>query len=147
VILLDANVLIYAFDETSPHHRTARRWFEETLTGSDEVAIPLASLLAFLRVMTNPGLFDAPMSVDDATRIVKGWLTLANVGAIQPTGRHFDVLADLARTGKVRGTKLMDAHLAALAIEHGATLCTTDRDFARFKGLRIEDPIGSEGQG
>jgi len=143
VILLDANVLIYATDQTSPHHEPAKRWFESALAGSDEVAIPLVSLLAFLRVMTNPALFDAPMSVADAANTVTEWLSLPNVGMAHPTRGHFDVLAGLARSGKARGTMLMDAHLAALAIEHGATLCTTDRDFARFKGLHLEDPIGS----
>jgi len=143
VILLDANVLIYAHDETSPHHGASRQWLEDAFSESDEVAIALVSLLAFLRVMTNPGLFDAPMSVAQAVEIVTEWLSLPNVGVAQPTRRHFEHVVQLARSGKVWGPMLMDAHLAALAIEHGATLCTTDRDFARFKGLRTEDPLGS----
>jgi hypothetical protein len=143
VILLDANVLIYAHDETSPHHEPARRWLEDALAENDEVAIPLVGILAFLRVMTDPRLFDAPMPVADAARVVTGWLSLPNVGMAQPTRRHVDLVADLARTGKVRGASLMDAHVAALAIEHGATLVSSDRRFARFPGLRVEDPLAS----
>jgi uncharacterized protein len=144
VILLDANVLIYAYDETFVQHGAARRWLEDAFIEHDEIAIPLVSLLAFLRVMTNPGLFGEPMSVAQGAEIVSEWLARPNVGLAQPTRRHFELVAELARTGRVRGSMLMDAHLAALALEHGATLCTTDRDLARFKGLRLEDPIGSE---
>jgi hypothetical protein len=143
VILLDANVLIYAHDETSPYSEPARRWLEDALAESDEVAIPLVVILAFLRVMTDPRLFDAPMPVPEATRIVTEWLSLPNVGMAQPTSGHVDMVADLARTGKVRGAALMDAHVAALALEHGATLVTSDRGFARFPGLRVEDPVAS----
>ena len=142
MILLDANVLIYAYDETFAQHGAARDWLEDAFVDQDEIAIPVASLLAFLRVVTNPGLFGEPMDVDQGVEIVAEWLARPNVGIAQPTPRHFELLAELARTGKVRGPMLMDAHLAALAIEHGATLCTTDRDFGRFKGLRSEDPLG-----
>jgi toxin-antitoxin system PIN domain toxin len=141
-MLVDANVLIYAHDGSSPHHEPARRWLEDAFSDADEVAIALVSILAFLRIMTHPGVFDPPMTVQDAVSIVSEWLSLPNVGVAQPTSRHWELIAELARTGKVRGPMLMDVHLAALAIEHGATLCTTDRDFARFKGLRLEDPIG-----
>jgi uncharacterized protein len=143
VILLDANLLIYAYDQTSPFHEPAKRWLEDVFSDDDEVAIALVSILAFLRVLTNPSVFDPPMTVSDAVEIVKEWLSLPQVGVAQPTSRHWELIAELARTGKARGPMLMDAHLAALAIEHGATLCTTDRDFARFRGLRFEDPIGS----
>lgn len=142
MILLDANVLIYAHDETSPHHRAARRWFEDMLNEREEVAIALVSILAFLRVMTSPAIFDQPMAVANAVEIVTEWLDQPNVGIVQPTRRHFELLGELARAGQARGPLLMDAHIAALAIEHGATLCTSDRDFSRFRGLRVEDPLG-----
>lgn len=142
MILLDANLLLYAFDLESPVHERARGWLEETLVSEEEVGLALVSLLAFLRVGTSASVFRQPLTVDGAFDIVAGWLERPNVGIVQPTRRHFEVLAGLARSGKARGTMLMDAHLAALAIEHGATLCTTDRDFARFRGLRLEDPIG-----
>ena len=143
MILIDSNILIYAYDETSPHHEAARRWLDGAVAEEDEIAIPLISLLAFMRVMTDPSLFGSPMGVADAGEIVAEWLSLPNVGMVQPTGRHFALLAELAQAGQARGAMMMDAHLAALAIEHVATVCTTDRDFARFKGLRLEDPIGS----
>lgn len=142
MIVLDANVLIYAHDETSPHHEPARRWVEEAFSGSEEIGIALVSVLAFLRVMTNPGVFGEPLTVDDALEVVLDWLSRPNVGLVQPTGKHLALVGELARSGKARGPLVMDAHLAALALEHGARLCTSDRDFARFRGLRIEDPLG-----
>ncbi len=143
MILLDANVLLYAYDISSPAHRRSRKWLQGTLEAEAEVGIALVSLLAFLRIATTPTVFERPLTVEDATAIVGRWLERPNVGVLQPTSRHWEVVADVARAGKARGPMLMDAHLAALAIEHGATLCTTDRDFARFKGLRLEDPVGS----
>jgi toxin-antitoxin system PIN domain toxin len=143
VIFLDANLLIYAYDETSPFHEPGRRWLERAMSEDDEVAIALVSILAFLRIMTNPALFDPPMSVAEAAEIVTEWLSRPNVGLAQPTRRHFGLVAELARTGKARGPMLMDTHLAALAIEHGATLCTTDRGFARYEGLHAEDPLAN----
>jgi toxin-antitoxin system PIN domain toxin len=143
VILVDANLLLYAYDISSPVHERARVWLEEILGSEDEVGVALVSLLAFLRVGTNPTVFERPMTVDDATGVISRWLTRPNVGIVQPTRRHFELVAELARSGKARGPLLMDAHLAALSIEHGATLFTSDRDFARFRGLRLEDPIGA----
>ena len=141
MILLDANILIYAYDSMSPHHDAVRSWVEDVFSERDEVAIPLVCVLAFLRVMSNPALFEAPMSVGEAVEIATEWLSRPNVGIAQPTRRHWEVLAELARTGQARGPLLMDAHIAALALEHGATLCTTDRDFSRFAGLTVEDPL------
>ena len=89
MILLDANVLIYAYDETFAQHRAARGWLEDAFIEHDEIAIPLVSLLAFLRVMTNPGLFGEPMSVDQGVEIVSEWLARPNVGVAQPTWRHW----------------------------------------------------------
>jgi hypothetical protein len=141
VILLDANLLLYAYDARSAAHARARDWLEGTL-GSEEVGLALSTLLAFIRIGTSPAVFERPLTVTDATEIVSAWLERPNVGIVRPTRRHWDLLAELARTGRARGPLLMDAHLAALALEHGATLCTTDRDFTRFQGLRIEDPLG-----
>jgi len=142
VIVLDANLLLYAYDSESPVHSRARDWLEATLVAEEEIGIALVSLLAFVRVGTSTSVFKQPLSVADAFEVISKWLDRPNVGILQPTRRHFELVAKLASSGKARGTLLMDAHLAALAIEHGATLCTTDRDFARFKGLRTEDPLG-----
>ena len=140
MILLDANLLLYAHDAGSPVHERARDWLEGALS-SEEVGISLTTLLAFIRIGTSPAVFDRPMTVPEATEVVSGWLQRPNVGIVQPTRRHWKLLAELARTGQARGPLFMDAHLAALAIEHGATLCTSDRDFSRFPGLRLEDPL------
>lgn len=142
MILIDANLLLYAYDISSPVHERAREWLEAVLASVDEVGVALVSLLAFLRVGTDARVFERPMTVGDATGVVTGWLSRPNVGVVEPTRRHFGLVAELARSGKARGPLLMDAHIAALAIEHGATLCTTDRDFSRFRGLRVEDPLG-----
>lgn len=141
MILLDANLLLYAYDIRSPVHEKARDWLEETLGSEEDVGLALVTLLAFLRAGTSAAVFDRPLAVADALAVVSSWLDRPNVGIVQPTRRHFELLRGLARSGKARGTLLMDAHLAALAIEHGATLFSTDRDFARFEGLRFEDPI------
>ena len=143
MILLDANLLIYSYDQTSPFHEAARTWIDGTFGEEDEVALALVSILAFLRIMTNPALFDPAMTVAEAAEIVTEWVSRPNVGVIQPTRGHYELVTELARSGKVRGPRLMDVHLAALAIEHGATLCTTDRGFVRFPGLRVEDPLAS----
>ena len=141
MILLDANVLLYAYDTSSPFHDRARDWLEETLGSEVEVGVALVSLLAFLRVGTSPSVFARPMTAEQAVQVVSGWLARPNVGILQPTRRHFEVLGDLARRGKARGSLLMDAHVAALALEHGATIFTADRDFVRFPGVRVEDPL------
>jgi toxin-antitoxin system PIN domain toxin len=143
VILVDANLAIYAYDRTSSRHEGARRWFEAALSGDEEVRFSLVTLLAFLRIMTNPAIFRQPARPADAIAIVRTWLARPNVKLATPTDRHWELLAEVASKGQARGPLLMDAHLAALAMEHGATLATTDRDFARFAGLRFHDPLAS----
>ncbi|HEX6331844.1 MAG TPA: TA system VapC family ribonuclease toxin [Actinomycetota bacterium] len=143
MILIDANLLLYAYDRLSPIHDRAVNWLEEALSSEDEVGLALVSVLAFLRIGTDARVFERPLMADEAMGIASGWLARPNVGIVQPTRRHFEVIGELAQAGKARGPLLMDAHVAALAIEHGATLCTSDRDFTRFPGLRIEDPLAS----
>jgi uncharacterized protein len=143
VILIDANILIYAHNSTSAQHAPAKRWLEATLSRESDVRIGLAGLLAFVRISTAATIFDEPMSPAEALSIVEGWLARENVSVCQPTDRHWLVLADLAAKGQARGSLLMDAHQAALAVEHGATLATTDRDFTRFPGLRLVDPLAT----
>lgn len=143
MILVDANLLLYAYDSSSARHRPARGWLEDVLNGAEEVRFALVSLLAFLRISTHPRVFKRPLSVADSVGLVTAWLSLPATGVAEPTARHWAVLERLARSGQARGSLLMDAHLAALAIEHGATLCTTDRDFARFPRLRFSDPLAA----
>jgi uncharacterized protein len=141
VILVDANLLLYAHDSSSPSHPAARSWLEAVLGGDEPIGIPLISLLAFLRLATNPVVFERPMSTKDAGKAVEGWLARGHVTTPGPGDRHWQILGELAIKGQARGARLMDAHLAALAIEYGAVLATADRGFARFPGLRVTNPI------
>jgi toxin-antitoxin system PIN domain toxin len=141
LILVDANLLLYAYDSSSSQHKRARPWLENAFGGSENVRLALASILAFLRISTNRAVFRRPFRPEEAMRIAAGWLELPAVGIAEPMPGHWSLLETLARGGQARGPLLMDAHLAALAIEYGATLCTTDRDFARFAKLRIRNPL------
>ena len=143
MILLDANVLLYAYDASSPQHERARSWLERTLSDPQPVLFPWATVLAFLRIATNPRAFQYPLRTDEAIAIVSSWLARPNVSVVQPTDRHWTLLAAALHDAQVRGPLVTDAHLAALAVEHGATLATTDRDFARFKDLSTLDPLAS----
>lgn len=141
MILVDASLLIYAVFELSPHHRAARDWLDARLSESARVGLPWPSLLAFLRLVTNARIFEKPASVEDAWKRLEGWLDSSNVWVPMPTERHRSVLSGLLHAVS-RGANLVpDAHLAALAIEHGLTLCTADAGFGRFPGLKWENPI------
>lgn len=143
MILIDANLLVYAHDERSPFHAAARPWLESVLGGSEPVRIPLVALLAFVRIVTNPSLFPTPLSPAGAIEIVERWLAHPSVSVATPADRHWQILTEVATGGQARGPLLMDAHIAALTIEHGATLMSTDRGFARFPGLRFKNPIAT----
>lgn len=139
--LIDANLLIYAYDPDSPHHAASRRWLEERLSGPELVGFAWLTLWAFMRIVTNPRVFIRPLSAAEAHAAVASWLAQPNAGIIEPGERHLELLGDLLREGQASGGLVMDAVLAALAIEHGATLCTTDRDFARFAALDWRNPL------
>jgi toxin-antitoxin system PIN domain toxin len=140
VILIDANILLYAYDRSGVHHKTSKAWLEDALSGEEEIRFALITLLAFLRISTNPGVFRRPLSPAQAIEAIQSWLSQSQCDIAGPTDRHWEVVARLARTGQARGPLLMDAHLAALALEFGATLYTSDRDFARFPKVRFRDP-------
>jgi uncharacterized protein len=141
VKLPDLNLFLYAVDETSPRHRPARTWVEATLSGSETVALAWATLLGFVRLSTNPVLFKEPLEASVALDLVDGWLSQPCVTVVHPTERHSAVLRELLAPLGTAGNLTSDAHLAALAIEHGALLCSCDTDFARFPGLRWSDPL------
>ena len=140
MILVDANLLAYAHAADVPEHRPAREWLDARLGGSARVGLPWASLTAFLRLVTNPRVFPHPASSRDAFDVVRAWLSAPVAWIPQPTERHADVLGALLAPD-VRGDLIPDAHLAALAIEHGLVLASCDGDFARFPGLRWEHPL------
>ena len=141
MILLAANLLLYAHNTSSKEHRATVSWIEEILGGQVPIGLSWDTILAFLRVSTTPRIFGEPLDVDAAAEIVSDWLRRPNVSIVSPTEQHWEIFSKLLPRSRVRGSLIMDAHLAALAIEHGATLCTNDRDFARFPGLRVEYPL------
>ena len=143
MILVDANLLIYAYFEESPQHRQAREWLDDQLSSFAGVGLPWPSLLAFVRIVTNPRVFRQATSAAAAWRQVLDWLACEPAWIPLPTERHADVLGSLIAQPSVHGNLVMDAHLAALAIEHGLTLCSTDGDFARFPELRWTNPLAN----
>jgi toxin-antitoxin system PIN domain toxin len=141
VKLPDVNLLLYAIDEGSARHEPARAWVEERLSGTETLAFSWVVLLAFIRLTTSPRVFQSPLSTSAALDLVDSWLAQPCVAVVHPTSRHASVLRDLLEPLGTAGNLTTDAHLAALAIEHGAELCSTDRDFSRFTGLRWADPL------
>src|SRR5688572_27269630 len=143
MILIDANLLLYAYDPAAAQHDASRVWLEATLSGSSLVRFSWPTLWAFLRIATNPRVFERPLSMTEAEHHVSSWLAQPSAGILEPGERHWEILQHLTREGQASGPLVTDAALAAIAIEHGATLCTTDRDFARFPGLTWTNPIAS----
>jgi toxin-antitoxin system PIN domain toxin len=141
LILVDANLLIYAANSGVPQHEAARQWLDERLNGVARVGLPWPSMMAFLRLATNPRVFQRPMAMADAWSQVEAWLGCGSVWIPAPTARHAEILAQLLAISGVHGNLVPDAHLAALAIEHGLELNSTDGDFARFAGLRWRNPL------
>jgi hypothetical protein len=139
--LVDANLLLYAHDPRATQHEASRAWLEAALSGSELVRFAWVTLWAFLRISTNPRVFERPLSTQEAGEAVSSWLAQPLAGVLEPEERHWEILAGLTRSGQTTGPLVMDAALAAIAIEHGATLHTTDRDFARFPGLRWINPL------
>lgn len=141
MILVDANVLVYAVDSDTHHHRAARRWLEAALSGTEPVGFAWVVLLAFLRVTTRPGVLRRPLPPERAVAFVDEWLAQPNARAVVPGEGHWAVLRSLLRSTGTAGNLTSDAHLAALALEHGASVCSTDRDFERFPGIERIDPL------
>jgi hypothetical protein len=141
VILIDANILVYAFVETTSQHEVARHWLDRQLNGTSRVGLPWGSLLAFLRVTTSPRVYPRPAPMRVAMGQASTWVACDTVWIPQPTERHMEVLAILLAQPGLYGNLVQDAHLAALAIEHGLTLYSADNDFARFPGLRWANPL------
>lgn len=141
MILIDANLLIYAIDQDAPHHKAARKWVEGAFSGSTTVGLSWGVILAFLRLTTRPGILRRPMSSDTALEFVDEWLGLPCVEIVVPGDRHWPVFRNLLRAAGTAGNLTSDAHLAALAIERGATVFSADNDFARFPGLHHVNPL------
>ena len=134
-------MLIYATHEFMPEHKLAKAWLEEVLNLQNRVAIPWSNLLAFIRISSNPRIFDRPLSTKEAVEQVKTWYSLENVWVPQPGKNYFEILTELLLQSNASGNLVSDAHLAALSIEHGLTLYSTDSDFAKFKVLKWVNPL------
>lgn len=134
----DANVLLYAHNSVEVHHATAREWLDMALSGSEPVGFAWLVLLAFVRISTGTTAFETRLSPQQALRVMDSWLAQPNAVVIHPTERHPAILRELIESAGAAGNLTNDAHLAALAIEHGATLASFDGDFHRFEGLKLE---------
>ena len=141
MLLLDANLLIYAYHAESGEHAAAKVWVESAFSGAEAVGLPWLTILAFLRITTHHRVFERPLSMAKAQGIAASWLERPQVHAVEAGASFFTVLSKLLGPAQIKGPLVSDAAIAALAMEHGATLCTTDRDFARFPGLKWVNPL------
>lgn len=141
MILLDVNLLLYAVNRDLPQHARARSWLEHVLSGTEGVGIPWVAALAFLRIATSPRVFERPLGIEQASAYVEEWLSLPLVKPVVPGPGHWRILRTLLETSGASGNMTTDAHIAALALEHGYTACSADNDFGRFAGLRYVNPL------
>lgn len=141
MICVDANLLLYAYDQSSPVHQPASRWLASVFSGSEPIGFTWPTILAFLRISTSAKVFRDPLSIEEAVTIVDDWLDHPMVSVLQAGEDHWDRLRPLLLETGSNGKLVMDAHLAALSLEHGTTLITRDRDFALFPGLHVVNPL------
>jgi toxin-antitoxin system PIN domain toxin len=143
VKVTDVNLLLYAVDSSSPRHPAARQWLEAQLSGVETFALPVSVLLAFVRLSTQARIFSSPFTPDEAFDVVEGWLAQPCATTIAPGDRHLALVRELLEPFGAAGNLVSDAHLAALALEHGAELCSADTDFARFPRVRWSNPLAA----
>ncbi|MEI7781196.1 MAG: type II toxin-antitoxin system VapC family toxin [Planctomycetota bacterium] len=141
MILVDANLILYAEDRLSKHHAAAREWWDEQLSGTEAVCLCWPVITAFLRITTNPRIMSHPFSGEQAVARVNRWLRQPCVRLIRETEGHWQILAALMDEAEATANLIPDAHLAALAVGHNCTLCSSDLDFARFRTLRWRNPL------
>jgi toxin-antitoxin system PIN domain toxin len=141
MILVDANILIYAIDRDAPHHRRAHAWLESIMSGTAQVTLAWIVILAFLRITTRAGIMRNPLKTEQSIGYIDSWLEQPHVLLGVPGERHWAILRNLLIESGTAGNLTSDAHLAALAIEKGATIYTADNDFRRFAGVRVINPL------
>lgn len=140
-MILDANLLLYARNSADPRHERAARVVQDALNGPRRAGLPWQTLTAFVRIATHPRVFPAPLTAEAAVEQVQEWLAAPASWVPVPTPRHAEIFLDLVRGLRVTGALVSDAHLAALAMEHGVAIWSSDADFARFAGLTWQDPL------
>lgn len=145
MIVPDTNLLVYAYDTTSPHHSSAAQWWTDCMTGTEEVGLPGVVVFGFVRLVTHPRVFQQPLSAADAAVRVRSWLARPNVRVIQPSHGHADDVLTLLESAGTAGNLTTDAQIAVLAIQERAVLHTNDTDFLRFAGLQWFNPLTGKG--
>jgi len=141
MIVLDVNLLLYAYDGRAPPHAQARLWWQSVICGPELIGLPWQTIHGFLRISTDTRISGNQVSMESSLALVEQWMNLSNVRVLTPGERHWSILRRMLLEGQARGPMATDAQLAALTIEYGGVLYTTDRDFARFPGLRWVDPL------
>jgi toxin-antitoxin system PIN domain toxin len=139
--ILDVNLLLYALDSRSAHHANARNFLDRVLNTDETVGLPWPVILGFLSVVTNARVFPQALTSEQAVAVLDAWLARPNVVALEPGPEHWTIMRDLVHESGAAGSLVGDAHLAALAIERGAELCSADADFGRYPRLRWVDPV------
>ena len=141
MILVDANILLYAEDSLSPQHQQASEWWDDQLSQGGPVCLCWTVLSAFIRIGTNHRVFEHPLSLEQALARVQSWLDQPCTRVVRPTEQHWTIFQQMLTDGQAVANLVTDAHLAALAIEHGCELASTDSDFARFPKLKWSNPL------
>jgi toxin-antitoxin system PIN domain toxin len=141
--LVDLNLLIYAVNRDAPHHKAAKKWWEDCLSGSAPVALAWIVILGFLRIMTSGRIMPAPLTDAQAMEMMDDWLKQPAVIVLSSTEKHWHIFRELIAPLGTAGNLTSDAHLAALALEHGATLYSADNDFSRFRRLKWKNPLAT----
>lgn len=142
MLLIDVNILVYAFRETAPEHKAYARWLDDCINSDQPFGMSDLVLSGFLRIATHPGIFDPPSPPEPAIRFAETLRSQPNCITVAPGPRHWDIFTRLCREVKTKGNLVSDAYLAALAIESGSEWITADRDYSRFPGLRWRHPLG-----
>ncbi len=139
--VLDANLLLYAYNSKAPQQPAVSKWLTRLIASNETVGLPWVTIWAFVRISTNARLWEKPRPAQEAFGIISQWLALPGVIALQPGARHFELLQSLVSKHQATGPLVTDSVLAALAMEHGATLASTNQNFSRFEGLRWVNPL------
>lgn len=144
MILVDANLLLYAEDSLSVHHKIVRPWWDEQLSGEEPVCLCWPVLSAFIRISTNPRLHLRPLTLEDAIIRIQSWIEQPCVRILNTSTEHWRIFREMLRSGNATANLVSDARLAAFAVEHNCRLYSTDRDFARFPKLKWVNPVSAQ---